>query len=35
MVEEPKIKERYLQKLDITRKGKFTKVSNFKKRYLK
>jgi hypothetical protein len=35
MAEEPKVREEYLRKLDIIRKGKFVKVDDFKKRYLK
>ena len=35
MAEEPKIRQEYLQKLDVLRKGKFIKVDDFKKRYLK
>ena len=35
MAEEPKIRQGYMQKLDTLRKGKFIKVDDFKKRYLK
>jgi len=35
MAEEPKVREEYLRKLDAIRKGKFVKVDDFKKRYLK
>ena len=35
MAEEPKVRQEYLQKLDVIRKGKFIKVDDFKKRYLK
>ena len=35
MAEEPKVREEYLQKLEAIRKGKFVKVDDFKKRYLK
>ena len=35
MAEEPKVREEYLQKLEAIRKGKFIKVDDFKKRYLK
>ena len=35
MAEEPKVRQEYLQKLDAIRKGKFIKVADFKKRYLK
>jgi len=31
--EEPKVREEYLQKLDIIRKGRFIKVDDFAKRY--
>ena len=34
MAEEPKIREEYLKKLEQIRKGKFVKVTDFKKRYL-
>jgi antitoxin component of RelBE/YafQ-DinJ toxin-antitoxin module len=34
MEEEPKVRQEYLQKLEVLRKGKFIKVSDFKKRYL-
>ncbi len=34
MAEQPKVREEYLKKLDKISKGKFIKVSNFKKRYL-
>ena len=33
--EKPKVREEYLRKLDALRKGKFIKVDDFKKRYLK
>ncbi|MBM3247696.1 hypothetical protein FJZ17_04120 [Candidatus Pacearchaeota archaeon] len=36
IAEEPKVREEYLKKLEIIRKGKFTKIGNiedFKKRY--
>jgi len=35
MAEEPKVREEYLRKLEVIRKGKFIKVDDFKKRYLK
>ena len=35
MAEKPKVRQEYLQKLEIIRKGKFVKVDDFKKRYLK
>ena len=35
MAEEPKVRQEYLQKLEVIRKGKFIKVDDFKKRYLK
>jgi antitoxin component of RelBE/YafQ-DinJ toxin-antitoxin module len=35
MAEEPKVRDEYLQKLEVIRKGKFIKVDDFKKRYLK
>lgn len=35
MTEEPKVREEYLRKLDAIRKGRFIKVDDFKKRYLK
>jgi len=34
MAEEPEIREEYLKKLERIRKGKFVKVTDFKKRYL-
>lgn len=34
MTEEPKVREEYLKKLEQIRKGKFVKVTDFKKRYL-
>ncbi|MEK6913087.1 MAG: hypothetical protein AABW47_00240 [Nanoarchaeota archaeon] len=34
MTEEPKVREEYLKKLDKISKGKFIKVTDFKKRYL-
>jgi antitoxin component of RelBE/YafQ-DinJ toxin-antitoxin module len=35
MTENPKVREEYLTKLDTIRKGRFVKVNDFKKRYLK
>ena len=35
MAEEPKVRQEYLQKLEAIRKGKFIKVDDFKKRYLR
>ena len=32
---DPKVREEYMQKLDSLRKGKFVKVDDFKRRYLK
>ena len=34
MAEEPEVREEYLKKLEKIRKGKFVKVTDFKKRYL-
>jgi len=35
MAEEPKVRAEYLQRLELIRKGRFIKVDDFKKRYLK
>jgi antitoxin component of RelBE/YafQ-DinJ toxin-antitoxin module len=34
MAEEPEVREEYLKKLEKIRKGKFVRVTDFKKRYL-
>ncbi|HRZ85595.1 MAG TPA: hypothetical protein P5277_02335 [Candidatus Paceibacterota bacterium] len=33
MSDDPKVREEYLMKLDLIRKGRFVKVDDFKKKY--
>ncbi|MFA6022923.1 MAG: hypothetical protein WC781_02435 [Candidatus Pacearchaeota archaeon] len=35
MAESPKVREEYLMKLETIRKGRFVKVDDFKKRYIR
>lgn len=35
MAENPKVRDEYLRKLELIRKGRFVKVDDFKKRYIR